>query len=72
MRWCLITHPDVAAPAAIAEDSLEHYEYRGWTRVSGWTTDPHLPFAQYPPREEPTAEPEPQRKPAKTTSKENA
>lgn len=75
MRWCLIRHPDLAGPAVVAEDSLEHHETHGWKRISGWVDDPHVPPSQFPPLEavEPAADPEPapDRKPAKTTSKEN-
>lgn len=77
MRWCVIRHPEIADTAVIAEDSLEHYEARGWARVSGWATDPHLPKGQFPlaeeaPAPEPAPEPEPERKPAKSSSKESS
>lgn len=72
MRWCVITHPDLAGPSVVAEDSLAHYEARGYTRVSGWSTDSHLPIGQYPPLEdEPAPEPAPV-KSAKTSSKESS
>jgi hypothetical protein len=59
MRWCVIRHPDLAEPAVVAEDSLQHYEDRGYERVSGWSTDPHLPGGQFPPLEGPEPTPEP-------------
>lgn len=55
VRWCLITHTDLpdAPPAAVAEEAFTGlYEPRGWTRVSGWTTDPHTPVDAYPRHED--------------------
>lgn len=53
MRWCLITHPDLAEASAVAEDAfVGYYEPHGWIRVSGWTTDPHTPADAWPPHED--------------------
>lgn len=67
MRWCVIRHPDVADPGVVPEDSIEHYEARGWTRVSGWVENgQHLNAAAFPPREDPApaAKSEPTPEPA--------
>jgi len=68
MRWCLITHPDLAdaPPAPVAEDAFTgYYQPRGWTRVSGWTTDPHTPADAWPPHEDaPPVEADDEQKPA--------
>lgn len=53
MRWCLIRHPDLSASSAVAEESFaDYYEPRGWTRVSGWTDDPHTPADAWPRHED--------------------
>jgi len=73
-RFAVVRHPNVSAVGVLPEGALEFQRIHGWYRVSPWAPEPadlHLPdYAEV--YEDLDAEPEPDKKPAKTTEETSA
>jgi hypothetical protein len=74
MSFAVVRHPDIAALGIVPDAALDAHRANGWFRVSGWCDQPadlHLPdYAEV--FDDLDAEPEPVKKPAKTTKETKA